>query len=86
MAEKMGIYKCMKCGVVAEIIVPSGVSMECCGSPMTLLSEKNKDGAGEKHLPVVESTADGILVKVGVGASSDGGGSLDTVHRGAHEG
>ncbi len=52
---------------------------KCCGScckwywhscmlwaqDMKLMDEKTKEGAGEKHLPVVEEVANGILVKVG---------------------
>ncbi|MEI6610758.1 MAG: desulfoferrodoxin, partial [Deltaproteobacteria bacterium] len=37
----------------------------CCGQPMTLQKENGVDASKEKHVPVVEKTADGILVKVG---------------------
>jgi superoxide reductase len=39
--------------------------MVCCGKPMTLQQEKNSDQGKEKHVPVVEKSAKGILVKVG---------------------
>lgn len=32
---------------------------------MKLMDEKNKDGAGEKHVPVIEASGDGVLVKIG---------------------
>ncbi|MBN2754336.1 MAG: desulfoferrodoxin [Candidatus Goldbacteria bacterium] len=65
MAEKMGIYKCMVCGNVVEDIVPGKGELICCGEPMKLMDEKNKDGAGEKHVPVIEASGDGVLVKIG---------------------
>ncbi len=65
MALKLGIYKCAMCGNVVEVFVEGDGELVCCGEPMILMDERNKDGAGEKHLPVVEPTANGILVKVG---------------------
>ncbi len=65
MALKSGIYKCMVCGNVVEVAVNGTGTLVCCGQDMKLMDEKTKEGAGEKHLPVVEEVADGILVKVG---------------------
>ncbi|MCX8093462.1 MAG: desulfoferrodoxin [Candidatus Goldbacteria bacterium] len=65
MALKSEIYKCMVCGNVVEVNVNGVGTLVCCGQDMKLMDEKTKDGAGEKHLPVVEEVADGILVKVG---------------------
>jgi superoxide reductase len=65
MAVKTGIYKCMKCGNVVEVVVQGGAPLVCCGESMRLMDEKNKEGAGEKHVPVVEAAGNGILVKVG---------------------
>lgn len=65
MAKKMEIYKCFKCGNVVEVLVGAGGELVCCGEPMKLMDEKTKEGAGEKHLPVVEASGDGILVRVG---------------------
>jgi len=39
--------------------------MVCCGKPMTLQQEKTTDQGKEKHVPVVEKSAKGILVKLG---------------------
>ncbi|MCD8282904.1 MAG: desulfoferrodoxin, partial [Prevotella sp.] len=36
-----------------------------CGQPMQLLKENTTDAATEKHVPVVEKTADGYRVTVG---------------------
>jgi superoxide reductase len=65
MAKKLEIYKCSKCGNIIEVIVAGGGEPVCCGSPMILLNEKNKEGAGEKHVPVIEPHGDGVLIKVG---------------------
>lgn len=65
MAKKLEIYKCLKCGNVVEVLIGGNGELVCCGEPMLMLSEKNKEGAGEKHLPVVEAKGTGILVKVG---------------------
>ena len=32
---------------------------------LKLMDEKNKEGAGEKHLPVIELKDNGVLIKVG---------------------
>ena len=37
----------------------------CCKQPMKLLEEGVVDAAKEKHVPVIEKTADGVTVKVG---------------------
>jgi len=65
MALKNGIYKCMVCGNVVEVAASGVGTLVCCGQDMKQMNEKTKDGAGEKHLPVVEEVSEGILVKVG---------------------
>ena len=65
MAERMGIYKCEICGNVVEVFVAGGGQLVCCGKEMKYRDEKLKDGALEKHLPVVEVIDGGIKVKVG---------------------
>lgn len=64
MAVKLGVYKCMVCGNVVEVAVSGAGTLVCCGQDMKLMDEKTKDGAGEKHMPVVEDISGGILVKV----------------------
>ena len=39
--------------------------LTCCGQPMKLFTENTVDAAKEKHVPVLEKTADGFKVKVG---------------------
>lgn len=65
MAEKLEVYKCDLCGNIVEVLHAGGGELVCCGQPMTLLTENTVDAAKEKHVPVVEKTSDGILVKVG---------------------
>jgi superoxide reductase len=65
MAEKLGIYKCEKCGNIAEVLHSAKPPMSCCNQPMTLLTENTVDAAREKHVPVIEKIEGGYLVKVG---------------------
>jgi len=65
MTQLKQIYKCSVCGNIVEVIHASGVELVCCGKPMELLQEKTEDQGYEKHVPVIERTEQGILVKVG---------------------
>lgn len=59
------VYKCSVCGNIVEVLHVGGGTLVCCGKPMELLEEKTADASTEKHVPVIEKTADGVLVKVG---------------------
>jgi superoxide reductase len=61
----MEIYKCEKCDNVIEMVNAGAGELVCCGQPMTLMQPKSQEEGMEKHLPVVEKTDTGILVKVG---------------------
>jgi len=65
MAERLQVFKCEVCGHIVEIIHEGKGELVCCDQPMKLLVEGAVDAAQEKHVPVVEKTADGIKVKVG---------------------
>ena len=65
MAEKLEVYKCDKCGNIVEVLHGGGGELVCCGEPMKLMKENTVDAAKEKHVPVIEKTADGFKVKVG---------------------
>ncbi|MBW2710134.1 MAG: desulfoferrodoxin [Deltaproteobacteria bacterium] len=65
MAEKMEIYKCEACGNIVEVLHGGQGELVCCSQPMKLFKENTVDAAKEKHVPVVEKTADGVTVKVG---------------------
>ncbi len=66
MAKKNGIYKCEICGNVISVIEAGPGELVCCGKPMNLLEERTAETEGkEKHVPIIEKTENGILVKVG---------------------
>jgi superoxide reductase len=65
MTSKNEIYKCGICGNIVEVLHTGQGQLVCCGQPMTLLEAKSEDEGQEKHVPVIEKTDDGILVKVG---------------------
>jgi superoxide reductase len=65
MTEKLQIYKCGVCGNIAEMVHAGAGQMVCCGQPMTLFKKNTTDAAKEKHVPVIEKTAEGLKVKVG---------------------
>ena len=65
MTQLKQIYRCSVCGNIVEVIHAAGGELVCCGKPMELLPEKTQDLGQEKHVPVIEKTEQGILVKVG---------------------
>ncbi len=65
MPEKLEIYKCEVCGNIVELIHEGQGSLVCCGQEMKRFVENTVDAAKEKHVPVVEKTADGFTVRVG---------------------
>ena len=65
MAEKLGIYKCGKCGNIVQVLHAEKPPVMCCGEAMDRLVENTVDAALEKHVPVIEKLDNGYLVKVG---------------------
>jgi len=65
MTKKLEVYKCEKCGNVVEMLHGGAGELVCCGEPMKLLDEKTADSSTEKHVPLVEKTAQGYKVTVG---------------------
>ena len=65
MTEKKQIYKCNVCGNIVEVLHAGAGQLVCCGQPMEWLKENTVDASKEKHLPVMEKTEKGILVKIG---------------------
>ena len=65
MANRLEIYKCGSCGNIIEVFHGGDGELVCCGAPMQLQVENTVDASREKHLPVVESNAVGITVKIG---------------------
>ena len=65
MAEQRGIYKCELCGNIVEVLHEGEGTLVCCDQPMTLITENTTDAAQEKHVPVIEKSDRGYVVKVG---------------------
>jgi superoxide reductase len=65
MTKLKQIYKCAICGNMVEVIHEAGGELSCCGQAMTLMTENTVDASKEKHIPVIEKTATGFLVKIG---------------------
>jgi len=59
------VYKCSVCGNIVEVLYVGGGTLVCCGKPMELMEEKIKDVGAEKHVPVIEKTEKGVLIKIG---------------------
>jgi superoxide reductase len=65
MTQKLQVYRCNICGNIVEVLRAGAGTLVCCGQPMELLQEKSQDAGMEKHVPVIEKTANGFKVKVG---------------------
>ena len=65
MTSREGVYKCMVCGNIVEIVHAAGGDLTCCGQPMKSMVENTVDASKEKHIPVVERVANGVKVTVG---------------------
>ncbi len=65
MTERLQVYKCEVCGNIVEVLTAGKGELVCCGQPMALQVEDSVDAAVEKHVPVIEKTAEGITVKIG---------------------
>lgn len=65
MAERLQVYKCELCGNIVEVLFGGKGELVCCGQPMKLFKENTVDASKEKHVPVIEKTAEGFKVKVG---------------------
>jgi len=65
MTEVREIYKCEICGNIVEVLHSGIGELVCCGQPMKLMEEKREDSSVEKHVPYIEETENGIIVKVG---------------------
>lgn len=59
------IYRCNVCGNIVELLHEGKGTLVCCGQNMELLEANTVDAAQEKHVPVIEKTANGFKVKVG---------------------
>jgi len=65
MTKVQEIYKCNICGNIIEVLHAGPGQLVCCGKPMEKQQEMTQDASTEKHVPYIEKTDKGILVKVG---------------------
>lgn len=65
MTKVLEVYKCKLCGNIVEVLHEGEGDLVCCGEPMRLFKENTVDAAQEKHVPVIEKTANGYKVTVG---------------------
>lgn len=65
MTELKQVYKCGLCGNIVEVVHAGDGELVCCGQAMELLPEKTEGAGEEKHVPVIEKTGAGVIVKVG---------------------
>lgn len=63
--SKTRFFYCAHCGNIVGMIHDAGVPMMCCGEKMKNLEAGVTDASVEKHVPVVEVTADKVTVTVG---------------------
>ena len=59
------IYKCATCGNMLEVMQVGGGELICCGHPMEYVKTNFVDAAIEKHIPVLESINEKVLVRIG---------------------
>jgi len=65
MAKFRGIYKCEICGNIVEVLHEGVGALVCCGEEMKEMEAKTEDSTVEKHVPYIEKTDKGFLVKIG---------------------
>ena len=65
MTELKQIYKCNVCGNIVELVHSGAGELVCCGKPMELQQEKTQDEGAEKHVPIIEKTDIGVVIRVG---------------------
>ena len=63
--QRLQVYKCGVCGNIVEVVHAGDGELVCCGKPMVLQTENTVDASKEKHVPVIEKTSKGYLVKIG---------------------
>jgi len=63
--EELMFFECKMCGNTVEMIVDSGMPMECCGEQMTEIISHTHEMGSEKHLPEVKMGKNYVEVEVG---------------------
>jgi superoxide reductase len=63
--ERLQVYKCGVCGIVAEVLDGGAGELVCCGQPMRLFEPNTVDASKEKHVPVLKAEGSGCSVTIG---------------------
>lgn len=58
-------YKCEICGQIIAIVKATGSHPVCCGKEMKELIPGDADASNEKHIPVIETEGNKVLVRIG---------------------
>ena len=61
----MKFYKCQHCPNMIAYLEKAVCNAKCCGEEMLELVPNTSDGAGEKHVPLIERDGQTVVVKVG---------------------
>ena len=61
----MKVFKCAKCNNMITYMNKDACDVKCCGETMVEIIPNTSDGAGEKHVPVIEIEGNIVKVKVG---------------------
>jgi len=66
MASRLQVFKCEDKPFAVEVTTGGDCAdLSCCGKPMKALEEKTADSKTEKHVPILQPTANGVKVVVG---------------------
>ena len=65
MTKLFEVYTCEVCGNITKVVHASAGTLVCCNKPMVLQLEKTADAGKEKHVPVVEKSANGNMLQIG---------------------
>ena len=61
----MKVFKCTKCNNMISYLNKDACDVKCCGEAMVEIVPNTSDGAGEKHVPVIEVNGNTVTVSVG---------------------
>lgn len=63
--QRLQVYRCGVCGMLAEVIDGGAGELICCGRPMRVLRENVMDDQLAAHVPRIERADHGVRVVVG---------------------
>lgn len=64
--NELHFYRCPVCGKIIWQIHASETDTVCCGRTMELLIPASTDGISEKHVPVVSTSGNHVMIHVGL--------------------